>query len=54
MKLSERIVYAAIIILLDLLVFVLPIMAFVLAYVILARPRWFREWVLRLYEDVSA
>ncbi len=27
-----------------------PVLGFVLLYVVLKRPRWFKEWVERLYQ----
>jgi hypothetical protein len=50
MKASGRVVLAVAIVLVDLVLFAVPLTAFVAAYVIVARPPWFREWVARLYE----
>ena len=33
----------------DLLIIVVPVMALVLAYVVVARPAWFKEWVEKIY-----
>jgi hypothetical protein len=30
-------------------IFVLPVTALFASYVILSRPEWFRDWVLKLY-----
>lgn len=51
MRLTERLVWALIILLVDAAAFALPLAALVLAYVLLARPRWFRDWVTRLYRE---
>lgn len=51
MTTGERLLWASAILLVDLTVFVLPLTAFFAVYVILARPSWFREWILRLYTD---
>ena len=49
MSTGERIALAVIIVAVDLLVFALPLTAFAAAYVILARPPAFLDWVRRLY-----
>lgn len=49
MQLSERLVLALGIVLVDTVAFALPLTGLVAAWVILARPPWFREWVERLY-----
>ena len=49
MSLTERLVLAVAIVLVDLLVFVIPLTGLAAAWLILARPPWFREWVDRLY-----
>ena len=46
---TERIAIAVGLVLVDLLFFALPLTGLVAAYVILARPPWFRELVDRLY-----
>jgi hypothetical protein len=51
MSLTERLVLAVAIVLFDLLVFVVPLTGLAAAWIILARPPWFREWVDRLYSD---
>lgn len=35
----------------DLLVFVIPVVPLVAAYILIMRPRWFKEFVDDLYED---
>ncbi len=47
----ERILLAAVIVLADLAVFFVPLAGLVVAYVIVARPPWFRRWVEALYAD---
>ena len=46
---AERIGLAVVLVLVDVLLFALPLTGIVAAYVIVARPRWFLEWVDRLY-----
>jgi len=49
MRTSDRLTWALLIVLVDTVAFALPLTALVLAYVVLARPPWFRDWVGRLY-----
>jgi hypothetical protein len=49
MSTSERVALAALILVLDVVVFVVPITGLVAAWVLLARPPWFKAWVERLY-----
>lgn len=51
MSLTDRALLAVTILLLDLVVFFLPLTGLAAAYLLLARPPWFKEWVLRLYAD---
>lgn len=51
MGLTERLVWALIIVIVDAAAFALPLAALVLAYVLLVRPLWFRDWVARLYSE---
>jgi hypothetical protein len=53
MKITERIFYASLIVLVDFVVFFLPMAAFLCAYVLLVRPPWFSDWVERIYRDPS-
>jgi hypothetical protein len=39
------------IVVVDAAAFAVPLAALVVAYVVLARPAWFREWVGRLYRE---
>ena len=52
MRTSERVALAVLIIVLDVAVFVVPVTGLLAAWVLLARPPWFREWVDRLYGPV--
>jgi len=49
MRLAERLVWALVIVVVDAAAFAVPLAALVLAYIVLARPPWFRNWVERLY-----
>lgn len=49
MSTTERVLLAVIIVAVDLLAFAVPLTAFAAAYVLLARPPGFLEWVRRLY-----
>lgn len=49
MKTFERVNWALAIVIVDLLVFAVPVTAFFAAYVLLARPLWFRGWVEKIY-----
>jgi hypothetical protein len=51
MSTTERIALAVLIVVLDVAVFVLPVTGLLAAWVLLARPPWFREWVERLYRS---
>lgn len=48
---ASRVALAAGILVLDFVAFAVPIVAIVAAYVIVARPAAFLEWVVRLYDD---
>jgi hypothetical protein len=49
MSATERVTLAVIIVAVDLLAFAVPLTALAAAYVIVARPPSFLEWVRRLY-----
>lgn len=49
MTTQERVLLAVALVLIDLLLFALPITGFFAAYVLLARPPWFLAWVKQLY-----
>ena len=53
MSTQERVLLAVALVLVDLLLFALPITGFLAAYVLLARPPWFLAWVEKLYEPRS-
>ena len=50
MRLAERLMWALLIVVVDAAAFAVPLAALILAYVVLARPPWFRDWLERLYE----
>ncbi|MCO5760048.1 MAG: hypothetical protein NHG36_00860 [Chromatiaceae bacterium] len=50
MQLRERLTWALLIVVVDAAAFAVPLAALLIAYVLLARPAWFREWVGRLYD----
>ena len=45
MSLSKRILLSSAVLAVDLLVFFLPLTALFLAYILLANPRWFRDFL---------
>ncbi|MBS1202945.1 MAG: hypothetical protein H6R22_1454, partial [Chromatiaceae bacterium] len=45
MRLADRLVWALLIVIVDTAAFAVPLAALLLAYVLLARPTWFRDWV---------
>lgn len=49
MDLSRRVALSAAIVVVDVVAFALPLTAFAIAYVLVARPRWFLEWTIRVY-----
>lgn len=49
MSTAERVVLAVLIVVLDVAVFVVPVTGLLAAWVLLARPAWFKDWVDRLY-----
>jgi hypothetical protein len=49
MTTTERVALAILIVVLDVAVFVVPVTGLLAAWVLLARPPWFRQWVDRLY-----
>ena len=51
MSTSERVLLAVAIVLVDVVVFVVPVTGLFAAWVLLARPPWFRQWVGRLYGE---
>jgi len=53
MSTQERVLLAIAVVLIDLTLFVLPLTGLFAAYILLARPPWFIDWVQRLYEGQS-
>lgn len=53
MSLAARIALAVVILLVDLVVFFVPLGALVIVSVILVRPRWALEFVVKLYDGVD-
>lgn len=51
MRLADRLVWALLLVIVDTAAFAVPLAALLLAYVLLARPRWFRDWVEQLYGE---
>ena len=51
MSLAERLIWALLIVVVDAAAFAVPLAALLIAYVLLARPAWFRERVGRLYDE---
>jgi hypothetical protein len=50
MTLWQRVAIAAAVVLVDLIAFAIPLTAIGIAYIVLARPTRFLDWVLALYE----
>ncbi len=48
---QQRFLLAAAIVLIDLLLFVVPLSGICVAYLLIARPPWFPAWVRELYRD---
>jgi len=51
MSLGTRVAVAILVVALDAAVFVVPLAGLFVAYVIVARPPWFAEWVKLLYAN---
>ncbi len=51
MNLAARVALAVVIVVLDVVSFLVPLGALVIAWVIVARPRWALAFVARLYAD---
>ena len=49
MSTHQRVLLAVAVVLIDLSLFVLPLTGLFAAYVLLARPPWFFDWVNELY-----
>jgi len=50
MTATERALLAVAVVLVDVLLFALPLTGIFAAYVLLARPPWFRRWFLEMYD----
>lgn len=48
---SERIMWAVLIILADMIIFFVPVAAVFAAFLLLVRPVWFRDLVLKIYRE---
>ena len=53
MTTNERVLFAIAIVLVDVVLFALPLTGFFAAYILVARPPWFIAWVKQLYEGRS-
>ncbi len=53
MSTQERVLLAIAIILVDVVLFALPLTGFLAAYILLARPPWFLAWMKELYSPRS-
>jgi hypothetical protein len=53
MTTNERVLLAVAIVLVDIVLFALPLTGFFAAYVLLFRPPWFLAWLKQLYSDSS-
>ncbi len=51
MSLSDRWLIAIALVLVDLFIFVVPLTGLLAAYVLIARPAWFKGWVDELYSS---
>lgn len=51
MRLADRVLWALLVVVVDTVAFAVPLSAILLAYVLLARPPWFRDWVEQVYRE---
>ncbi len=51
MNLTLRVLLAVAIFIFDAAVFVIPLASLFLGYVMIARPPWFKDWILKLYAE---
>ncbi len=51
MRFTERLIWALLIVIVDAAAFAVPLAALLIAYVLLTRPPWCRNWVERLYDE---
>ncbi len=53
MRLTDRLIWALLIVVVDTVAFAIPLAALLFAYVLIARPPWFRDWVDQLYREAA-
>jgi len=53
MTTQERVLLAIAVVLVDIVLFAVPLTGFFAAYILLARPPWFFDWVKNLYDPQS-
>jgi len=53
MTTQERVLLAIAVVLVDIVLFAVPLTGFFAAYVLLARPPWFLDWIRNLYGPVD-
>ncbi len=51
MRLADRLIWALLIVVADTVAFAVPLAALLFAYVLIARPPWFHDWVEQLYRE---
>lgn len=51
MTFTQRVSYAALIVIIDLALFLVPLAALLAAYILLARPAWFPELLEKIYRE---
>ncbi len=51
MSLAERVAIAAVIVIIDVTIFFLPLVAVLAAYILLMRPPWFPGLVEKIYKE---
>jgi len=51
MRLADRLAWALLVVVVDTAAFAVPLAALLLAYVLVARPPWFRDWVGQIYRN---
>lgn len=50
MNVFERVIWALVLVLLDMSIPFFPIGTFFIAFIFIARPTFFKEWILKLYQ----
>ena len=51
MRSTDRWMLALLLVMIDLVIFAIPLTGLFAAYVLLVRPTWFRDWVENLYRS---